>query len=303
MLWAIAIGLNHSRRQEITVVPFVIVELLVAIAFPFLFFIGGITMANVIDFVTYGAVDARRALPNFLKSVQFKEGKKFDYWVIEKTFFFSLKKREKEERVEHGFCYSCYPNFATWVLVAILSLSINLAVSYFADITLDKQISVTSCTDPRIDRTFSCFNSSTLTYIDCITNTNVELIHCFKFYRFGVDVDLIQSVATAYAFYLVASSVFGQLFVLMKVLLHLYRGRVWGFVLVFAGLILFLLSVALILVWMSGYSSAALGELSRLNVINLAQFVMVSWFVILVGLLMVGGTWVEMEDKKKKKTN
>ena len=76
-------------------VPFVIVELLVAIVFPFLFFAGGIIMANVIDFVTFGAVDARRALPNFLKSVEFKEGEKSDYRVIEKTFFFALKKRDK----------------------------------------------------------------------------------------------------------------------------------------------------------------------------------------------------------------
>lgn len=299
VLWAIAVGLNHSRQQDRTVTPFVIVELLAAVAFPFLSFAGGIFMANVIDFITYGAADARTALPRFLSSVRFEKGDKFDYWVIEKTFYFRLKKREKEDRYDHGFCFSCYPNFATWVLVAIVSLSVNLAVSYFVDITLDRQISVNSCDDPRIDRTFSCFNSSTLAYVNCESDTDAELIHCFKFFRFGVDVDLIQSLATAYAFFLVATSAFGHLFLVMKVLLHISKRRIWGFVMVVVGIILFLVSLVVIIVWLNGYISPVAGELSRLNVINLAQFVMVSWFVLLAGLLMIGGTWAEKEKKKQ----
>lgn len=303
VLWAIAIGVNHSRRADITVVPFIVVELLVAIGFPFFLFTGGIFMANVLDFITYGAVDARKILPRFLRSVKFEEGteldqvssggdpnkKDYDFWVIEDTFYFYLDKRKGGDR------FSCYPNFATWVLVAILSLSINLAVSYFADITLDMQISVTSCSDPRIDRTFSCFNSSTLVFVDCVNDTNVELIHCFKFYRFGVDVDLIQSLATSYAFYLVATSIFAHLFGLMKISLYISNKRVWGVLVVVVGILLFILSVIVILIWLSGYISPALGELSRLNIINLSQFVMVSWFVILIGLLMIGGTWAEKE--------
>lgn len=256
-------------------------------------------MANVIDFITYGASDARTALPRFLTSVKFEKGDNFDYWVIENTFYFSLKKRELKDRVDHGFCFSCYPNFATWVLVAIVSLSVNLAVSYFADIALDKQVSVNACSDPRIDRTFSCFNASTLAYVDCVNDTDVELIHCFKFFRFGVDVDLIQSLATAYAFYLVAVSIFGHLFLGMKIFLHISKRRIWGIIMVVAGIVLFLVSVVVIIIWLNGYISAATGELSRLNVINLAQFVMVSWFVLLIGLLMVVGTWAEKKPKQK----
>ena len=320
MLWAIAIGVNHSRRVEITVVPFIIVELLVALGFPFLLFTAGIFMANVLDFITYGAVDARKILPRFLKSVKFEEGtdieadtygtnivggdpnrKNYDFWIIEDTFYFYLDKRTPDERKSKGFCYSCYPNFATWILVAILSISMNLAVSYFADITLDMQVSVNSCDDPRIDRSFSCFNASTLNYVDCIENKDVELIHCFKFYRFGVDVDLIQSIATSYAFYLFATTIFAHLFGLMKITLYISKRRVWGVVVVAVGIVLFLLSVIVILIWLSGYVSPALGELSRLNVINLGQFVMVSWFVILIGLLMIGGTWAEKEKVRGKK--
>lgn len=293
--------MNHFRQQQVSITNFIIVELLVALGLPILLFTSAILMANVLDFVTFGAVDFRKALPRFLHSVQFKKGEKSDYWVIEDTFYFSLSKRSPEDRIDHGVCFSCYPNLATWILVAIVGLSLNLAVSYFFNITLDMQISVNSCNDPRIDTTFSCFNSSTLVYVDCVQNTNVVLIHCFKFHRFGVDVDLIQSLATTYAFYLVTVSIFGKLFLVMKVFLHLSKRRIWGVFMVLFGSLLLLLSMALIVVWLSGYISAALGELSRLNVISLAQFVMVSLFVVLVGMLMTGGTWAEMKAKKAKK--
>lgn len=302
MLWAIAIGLNHSNRVDITVVPFIIVEFLVAIIFPSLMFIAGVFMANVLDFITYGDVDARKGLPRFLNSVKFRKGTDHDcdYWIIGDTFYFPLEKRTDVKRREKGFCFSCYPNFATWILVAIVSLSVNLAISYFADITLDTQVSVNSCTDPRIDRSFSCFNSSTLAHVDCVEDTNVTLIHCFKFHRFGVDVDLIQSLATTYAFYLVATTVFGHLFVFIKVLLHLSKKHIWGIMFVILGVVLFIASVIIILVWLNGYISPAAKELSRLNVINLSQFVMVSWFVILIGLLMIAGKWGTKDEFEGK---
>lgn len=279
-------------------VPFIIVEFLVAVALPFFAFTGGIFMATVLDFITYGNADARTALPHFLSSVKFERGEKKDYWIVEKTFYFKLQKREKEERKKHGFYFSCYPNFATWMLVAVVCLSLNLAVSYFADITLDMQVTVTACDDPRIDRTFSCFNRSTLVFVDCVADTSVELIHCFKFYRFGVDVDLISALATTYAFYLLTAGSFGYLFVIMKIFLHLSKRRLWGVIFVICGMVMFLVSLIVIAVWLSGYISPSLAELARLNVIHLAQLVMVSLLVFLVGVLMLGATWAEKEPKK-----
>ena len=299
MLWAIAIAFNHSNRVDITVTPFVIVELLVAVGFPVLFYIAGIFMASVLDFVTLGAADSRGALPRFLKSVQFEKGDKEDSWIIEDTFYFPLTKRTKEERKKHGFCYSCYPNPATWILVTILGLTISLAVSYFADITIDTQVSVTSCND--VDRDFNCFNKSTLAYVDCDTNRNVELIHCFKFYRFGVDVDIISSIATTFAFYLVASAIFGHVFLAMKVLLKLSHSRLWGIMFIVLGAVLVVGTAVITLIWLVGYASSSISEISRINVVSLAQFLMVSLFVLLIGFLMVGSKWVEKRPKKKPK--
>ena len=297
MLWAIAIAFNHSNRVDITVAPFVIVELLVAIGFPVLFYIAGIFMASVLDFITLGAADSRGALPRFLKSIQFEMGDKEDSWIIEDTFYFPLTKRTKEERKKHGFCYSCFPSPATLILVTILGLTISLAVSFFADITIDTQVSVTSCDD--VDRDFNCFNKSTLAYVDCDTNRNVELIHCFKFYRFGVDVDIISSIATTFAFYLVARAIFGYTF--LKVLLKLSHSLLWGIMFIVLGVILVVGTAAITLTWLAGYVSSSVVVISRLNVISLAQFLMVSMFVLLIGFLMVGSKWVEIRPKKRPK--
>ena len=274
--------------------PFIVVELLAAVGFPVFLVIGFLFLANVLDYITCDAVDARTVVPRFLRAVKFKKGEKMDYWIIENTLYFPLKKREKDSR------FSCYPNFATWVLVSIVSLAFIFSVSSFADSTLDKQISVTSCSDPRIDSTFSCFNSSTLAFVNCSKNPPVKFIHCFKFYRFGVEVNLIQSFAAAYIAYLVASAIFGYIFVGVKILLHITKRRIWGALMIALGVLKFLGSMVLVFIWLSGYVSAYLGDITRLNLIKLAQMVMVSWFLLLTGLLMVKGIWAEKEKKPKQ---
>lgn len=291
VLWGVAIGINHSRQQERTVTSFVIVELLVGVALPIFLFVAVVFFAVLFQYITKGVLDSRKGITRFLSSVKFKTGEDYDHWVIKNCFYFPLSKQAEANKQKgiKGFCSTCHPNTATWILVSIVFLSVNLAISYFADFTLDKQVSVTSCDDSRIDRSFSCFNSSTLVYVDCVDNTDVEFIHCFKFYRFGVDVDLIQSLGTAYAFYLVTVSIFGNIFVVLHVLVHVTHKHIWGILSVAVGLVMFLVSLAITLLWISGYVSAALPELARLNVINLSQFVMVSLFVMLVGFLMISG--------------
>ena len=276
-----------------------LVELLAGVVFPALFFSSVVAIMNVLDFVTVGAVDARKALPRFLPSVQIKKGEKYDWWIIQGSFYFSLKQRKKEDRPNHGFCFTCFPNTATWILVAIVFVTINFAISYFFDVAIDTQRSVTSCNDPLIDRDFSCFNRSTLNFVDCINDTQVELIHCFKFYRFGVEVDLISAFAKTYAIYLFATTIFGHTFLVMKVLTHVSKQRFWGVLFIVAGVILLFGFVGVIILWLTDYISAITPELSRVNIINLAQFVMVAMFVLLVGLLIFSGHWKESKPKPK----
>jgi hypothetical protein len=293
-LWAVAIAINHSRQQQKTVAAFAIVEFLAGVCFPFFLVAGTLLIANVIDFITGEAVDSHKALPRLLNAIKFEKGDKQDYWIIETDFYFPVKKRE-------GKHFTCFPSFATWILVVITSLAFIFAMSYFVNIVLDMQVSVEDCNDPRIDRTFSCFNSSTLDYVDCVTNTTVNgIIHCFKFFQFGVDVDIVQSIGSAYAVYLVATASFGHIFLVRSIFWTLATGRVWDVLQIVLGVIFLIVSIVVIVVWLNGYISETAEELTRLNVIHLAQFVMVSLFLLLTGLLMVGGKWAKKSKKPKQ---
>ena len=339
MLWAIAVGYNRSRRVSVGVTPFVVVELLVAVICPTLLFASAVLMAIVLNYVTDGNIDGREALPRILSNVKFVRGKTYDFWIIVDSFSFQLNKKgqpnkgkeeegtnkqaaerpdqpnkEKEEEgtdkqaakrpAKHGICYSCFPNSATWILIILSGLTIILAVSYFVDVTLDTQVTVNTCNDTRIDRDFSCFNASTLVFVDCVEDVDTILLHCFKFYQFGVDVDIISSLAGAFAFYLVAITAISNTFLAMKICLHLFNTVLWGVLFIIAGVIAFLGVTIVISVWAVGYISAFIGELPRLNIINLYQLIITCLFIILVGILMVGSEWVEItssKDKKKEK--
>ena len=307
VLWAIAIGYNHTRAAEREVYPFVLVELLVCIIFPIFLFISVILVAIVLNFITIGALDGRQIIPKLLRNVQFEKKTDSDFWIISNSFYFTLERRksddsndskERAKQIGCGVCYSCFPNFATWILAALAGLCIILAMSYFADRTIDTQVTVTNCSDPRINRDFSCFNSSTLAYVDCVFDTQVELMHCFQFYQFGVDVDLVSSLASAFAFYLVAVNSITIVFGVLQVLLHLKNSKIWGGVFVAFGFLALMGVIVVVIFWATGYIEATRPELSRLNIVNLAQLIMVCLFIILIGTLIITSTWVEKVPKK-----
>ncbi len=298
VLWAIAIGYNHTRAAEREVYPFVLVELLVCIIFPIFLFISVILVAIVLNFITIGALDGRQIIPKLLRNVQFEKKTDSDFWIISNSFYFTLERRKPNDSKERRVCYSCFPNLATWILAALAGLCIILAMSYFADRTIDTQVTVTNCSDPRINRDFSCFNSSTLAYVDCVFDTQVELMHCFQFYQFGVDVDLVSSLASAFAFYLVAVNSITIVFGVLQVLLHLKNSKIWGGVFVAFGFLALMGAIVVVIFWATGYIEATRPELSRLNIVNLAQLIMVCLFIILIGILIITSTWVEKVPKK-----
>jgi len=125
VLWAIAVGYNFTRSGVPEVYPFVVVELLCCVLFPIFFFVSVICMAVVLHYVTYGALDGRQILPRLLPNVKFEKGEKSDFWIIANSFYFTLKRRNSNEGDDEGtrkkligcsVCYSCFPNFATWII-------------------------------------------------------------------------------------------------------------------------------------------------------------------------------------------
>ena len=259
-------------------------------------FISLVLLANLLDFLTHGTIDTRAAIPKFLKAVKFKQFNDEDAWIIQDTFYFALPQRTEEQR--KNCCTSVYHNRSTWILLIVIGLSITLTVSHFADSIIGTQKSATSCNE--VDRDFSCFNDTTLAYVDCVKNTNVKLIHCFKLHQFGFD-NIISSVGSTFAFYLFVTNVlFGHVFLVMKILLDLTHTHCGGILFIIIGSVLTLVtSGAFLYYWLVGFFSDAIEEVKKLNIINFLQFMMISLFVLLVGILMVQSKWVDLRKKNK----
>ena len=290
MVWGIAISFNHSRQDKRTVSTFIIVEILVAVGLPAFLCSSVACFAVVLEYITIGKVDLRMLIPRLVQMVKFELGEKYDYWVIDEIFYYQLKK--KEGRGGKGCCFAVDKSPATWFLAIIVGTAFNLVFSYFVDLTLDSQVTVTSCSDPLIDRSYDCFNASTLIFVDCVTDNETTLLHCFKFYRFGVEANIKTGIATSYAFYLVTIAVFKQILTVMRNLINIKPSRYWGVGFIGVSLIFFAGSIITAVFWIRGYAAETIPELRRLNIIHLWQFFMVSIFVLMVGGLLLS-KWYE----------
>lgn len=281
VLWGIALGFEHARREDPTLAPFIIVEFLVGILLPIFAFIWATLGAVVLNFITIGHLDLHKNLPTFLTALKFKEGEKNNYWVIEDTFYFPLKK--KMHHLGHGCFYSLDRNRSTWYLATIVFLSLLISFSYFVDISIVETTTSSTCqTD------FDCFRSGDFEYVDCNDTEAVndaDQFHCFRFLRFGVDVKVITAIAESFAFYLVVITFFARIFTGVRVLIHIKPSRFWGILLIGLGFIIGVLVVLLL----------AIEDLVviQVNVISVAQWFMVCLFLIVVGIMLVEGKWWE----------
>ena len=295
MVWGIAISFDHARRDERSVLNFIIVEILVGVLLPVFLSSSVAFFAVVLEFITIGHADLRTLVPRLVNVVKFQIGQNHDYWVIDNTFYYPLVK--KEGRKKKSCWYSVDKEPATWLIAIIIGCAFNLVISYFVNSTLDAQITVESCADPLIDRTYDCFNASTLVFVDCVDNTDTDLLHCFKFYRFGVEVNIITAIVTAYVFYYVTVAVLRHIYSVVRILIQIKPSRYWGVGLVAVGLIFYVVSIIVTVFWIQGYAADTIAELTRINIIHIAQFFMVSTFVTMTGSLLLT-RWYEKLNTK-----
>ena len=242
VLWAVAVGYYHTNRVEKTVGAFVAVEVLAGAILPGFLFAGSALLSVVLEYLTWGKLDSRRDIHRLLSSVEFEKGLYYDYWIIEKQFYFRLNK--KDHHAEHGICYSCDKKLSTWLLAAIVALSLLLAFTHFVDVTVVEEMTMSRC--PADTGSFDCFNRTTFHFVDCADpdqRDSVQLVHCFRFLRFAVDTNLMSSLAESFAFLLVTTALFGRIFSAMRILLHLHHTRWWGLIFVVGGATVFCLLV------------------------------------------------------------
>ena len=310
VLWSIAITFNHADRQLLSVGPYVAVELLAAVVLPVLLFISTALTAVVLDYITVGRLDAHSGLNRFLPGLKYIIGKERNYWAIENTFYFALKKRK--DRSKRSCFYSFDHSFSTWILATIVALSVQLSFSYFVDISLDQQLTVDMCDDTRLDSSFDCFQTGTLNPVQCDNTTlrcfdepsgvflvcNITGFHCFKFLDFAVDRDLVSAIAETFALYLVSVHLFARIFSVVRVLLHVRPTRHWGVVFTTLGVLVLVAAVIAAVFWIVGYVAPGLNEIVHFNIINIAQFIMFALYLVLIGLLLTYGKWWERVDTR-----
>ncbi len=285
VLWGIALAYDHARRVDKDVDSFLAVELVLGVVMPLCLFIGGVLMAVVLEFITDGKLNAHKGINHFIPGVAFVIGLKRNYWVIDDTFYFPIKHHTTKT------CFkTCDKTPATWLITASVCLTLLLSFSYFIDRTVVEARTVEDCDD--VDTTYDCFayDDGNFDYLDCEidgVDDDVDDLHCFRFLRLGIDVNVIASISSAFAFYLVTVVVFSKIFSFVKILLHLKPSRFWGVGFILLGVILFIVGLAL------SIDGNILARLLSLNVIGVVHFLIVCVFLIIIGVLLVLGQWWE----------
>ena len=285
VVWGITLAYSFGFGDENVIWPFITVEVIVGIVCPLLMYIGVLLFAIVLDYVTVGRIDARKAVHSVLPSVQLLKAKENEYWVIKNTFYFLIRKRPQNSDTSS---YTTVLDFsrATIYFIIIIGLSFGLATSYFMNRTIVEQVNSREC---QSDLHYDCFvlEDDQWVYVDCNdteTLSQHSFIHCYTFLRFAIDNNPISSLAESFAFYLATVAFFGQVFGIVKILLRLRPSRLWGIWFVLIGVVV--MCVALFLMIFRGSFS-----LHR-DVIGCFQVLMVGLFLVVVGsLLFEAGLW------------
>ena len=285
MIWGITLAYSFGFGDENVIWPFITVEVIVGLVCPLLMYIGVLLFAVVLDYITAGRIDARKGVHSVLPSVQLLKAEENEYWVIKNTFYYLIRKRP--QNINTSSCTTGWDcSRATIYFIIIIGLSFGLATSYFMNRTIVEQVNTREC---RSDLHYDCFvlEDNRWVYVDCNdteTLSEHSFIHCYTFLRFAIDNNPISTLAEAFAFYLATVAFFGQVFGIVKILLHLRPSRLWGVWFVLLGVVV--MGVALFLIFFQGSFS-----LHR-DVIGCFQVLMVGLFFVIVGaLLFEAGLW------------
>lgn len=293
LLWSIAIDYRQNGILNKSVWPYIVTEVLVGIVLPILLFISATLFCVVLTFVTSGKLELRTAVSKFIPAIQFQKGQHKDYWVIQKFFYIKLNKRN--EYKARGCCYACDTSPLTWCIAILVALQLLLAISYFVDVSIAEQVTVQSCRS--IDYTmYECYNQTTFNYVDCnltvqLNLTSNNLLHCFRFLKFGTDASIIASLSQAFAFALVAATFFSHAFDALKLISRIKESRWWS--------ILFIIASLLLLAGSIWYLLRGDVVSSRIEIIGALQFIMMSLYLLCAGILMLGTKGWELEPSDR----
>ena len=227
VLWGIAIAYYNSQKEDKNVALYIIVHILVGVISPILMVTSAVVFSVFLEYITKGNLNPRVIIPKVLNIVELKLNEEEPHWTILERFYFKINNENNEGRGCLKYC-SCTPS--TRILTAIVSLAFVLGVSFFLGATIMDQTTLHSC--PHSSMEVDCFNTMNYTYVDCsdpeIANMTFNLLHCFKFFRFGRDKYAIKVIANSFAFYLAMLAIFTTAFYAAKILDTFKPTIPWG---------------------------------------------------------------------------
>ena len=290
VIWGITISYTYGYGNENVLWPFIVVEAVIGVVFPLLIYIGTVLFAIVIDYVTMGRVDARKAIHSLLPHVSLVKADENEYWVIKDTFYYFVRKRPVDDKTP-----SCTTvkdcSRATVYFIIIIGLSFVLSASHFMNDTVVEQTFTRDCTR---DLHYDCFvfeDDGSWEYVDCMNNatlSNTTFVYCYTFLRFGIDSNPVSNLAESFGFLLAIVAFFNQVFGVVKILLRLRPSRLWSVWFIITGLVLVVIALFL----MFGQGSSSLFR----YVIGCFQILMFGIFFLTTGaLLLEAGIWEHKE--------
>ena len=304
VLWMICIAYNFFNQATSKMWPFIVTEVVVGIVCPVFVFFGCILLAIVITFVTAEQLDLRYIIQRMLPSLKLEVKKASEtadghhdetidsaqYWVIANHY--SIKLNGNEQSGEKGeLRHTMCKDASTWILATIAGLAVIQTVSNFINNTMVQGLIVPISEfleESDICLDFACFSPGSFDYIsvncsnvNAANFSNINFLHCFRFFEFGKSTDFITNLAISVAFYLAVVHSFQIIFTVLNVLMYIRQSTVWGIIMIFASLLPF---AGMVIYCISPYFAVV-----QVDAITAGQILLVSIYILLVGILLLTG--------------
>ena len=279
---------NYKNGARNSILPFIFAELLLGIACPCFVIFSASLCFVVLQFITCGRLSIHQVIAVLLPGVSFEidaQDPDTRYWVIVDTFYYRLQKPKKEIQSEryHWF-YARDTSKSTLYLALLISLSLLISVSYYADLSVFDRKLISSCNTSEINfDEYTCFSRIGLQYINCSNNTEQRFFQCCKF-GFSSDSGLIDSAIKAVLLYVTIVNIFKFVSIGVRILLHLVPSKIWGGVILVLGILIVPISI-------SWWLAVILLASSEVDMTRPVQLFMVSMYFIVSGLFVLQSKW------------
>jgi len=280
---------NYKNGPRTSILPFIFAELLMGTAFPCFVIFSASLCILVLQFITCGRLSVHQFITVLLPGVSFEidaQDPNIRYWVIVDTFYYRLQKPRKEVKSEHyNWFYARDTSKSTWYLALLISLSLLISVSFFANMVVYSKHGINSCDTSEINLDeFTCFSRIGLHYVNCSNNTEQHSLQCCKFALSSASSGLIETAIKAVLLYFTTVNIFKFISIGVRILLQFVPSKIWGGVILILGLLMLPISI-------SWWLAMILLSSSDVDLTRPFQFFMVSMYFIVSGLFVMQSKW------------